>query len=48
MQLGKWLPILSRVVLKTILGTEPDGRGDDPRHWNVVQNNGAYMIEVII
>lgn len=39
-QLGKWLPIISRVVVRTILGAEPDERGEDPAHWNVVQNNG--------
>lgn len=33
-QMGKWLPILSRVVTKTVFGDDPD------RHWNVVQNNG--------
>lgn len=32
--MGKWLPILSRVVTKTVFGDDPD------RHWNVVQNNG--------
>lgn len=32
--MGKWLPIISRVVTKTIFGEDPD------RHWNVVQNNG--------
>jgi hypothetical protein len=34
LQVGKWLPILSRVVTKTIFG-------DEERHWNVVQNNGV-------
>lgn len=34
--MGKWLPILSRVVTKTVFGDDPD------RHWNVVQNNGMY------
>ncbi|KAJ5570160.1 Histidine triad (HIT) protein [Penicillium hispanicum] len=33
-EMGKWLPILSRVVTKTVFGDDPD------RHWNVVQNNG--------
>ena len=32
--MGKWLPIISRVVTKVIFGDDPD------RHWNVVQNNG--------
>lgn len=34
--MGKWLPIISRVVTKTIFGEDPD------RHWNVVQNNGMF------
>jgi hypothetical protein len=33
-EMGKWLPIISRVVTKTIFGDDLD------RHWNVVQNNG--------
>lgn len=36
LQMGKWLPVLSRVVTKTVFGDDPD------RHWNVVQNNGMY------
>ncbi|KAK2752853.1 hypothetical protein FQN55_005987 [Onygenales sp. PD_40] len=46
-ELGKWLPILSRVVAKTILGTELDGRGEDPQQWNVVQNNGARASQTV-
>ncbi|KAK2801107.1 hypothetical protein FQN50_007834 [Emmonsiellopsis sp. PD_5] len=46
-ELGKWLPILSRVVAKTILGTELDGRGEDPQHWNVVQNNGSRASQTV-
>ncbi|EEP80528.1 predicted protein [Uncinocarpus reesii 1704] len=45
--LGKWLPIISRVVVRTILGTEPDERGDDPAHWNVVQNNGLRAAQTV-
>ncbi|KAI2083786.1 hypothetical protein LOZ36_005409 [Ophidiomyces ophidiicola] len=45
--LGKWLPIISRVVVKTILGTEPDERGEDPAHWNVVQNNGLRAAQTV-
>ncbi|KAJ5659533.1 Histidine triad (HIT) protein [Penicillium longicatenatum] len=40
-ELGKWLPIISRVVTKTIFGEDPD------RHWNVVQNNGARAAQVV-
>ncbi|KAI1930514.1 hypothetical protein LOZ66_002621 [Ophidiomyces ophidiicola] len=46
-ELGKWLPIISRVVVKTILGTEPDERGEDPAHWNVVQNNGLRAAQTV-
>ncbi|KAJ5707027.1 hypothetical protein N7488_006828 [Penicillium malachiteum] len=40
-EIGKWLPILSRVVTKVIFGDDPD------RHWNVVQNNGARAAQVV-
>lgn len=33
--------------MKTVLGSEPDDRGDDPRHWNVVQNNGSLRFFII-
>lgn len=33
-QLGKWIPIISRAVMKTLFG-------DAEAHWNVVQNNGT-------
>ncbi|PGH18552.1 hypothetical protein AJ79_00331 [Helicocarpus griseus UAMH5409] len=46
-ELGKWLPILSRVVTRTILGTELDSRGEDPMHWNVVQNNGSRASQTV-
>ena len=36
-QLGQWLPILSRVVMRTISGDQ-DSSSD--WNWNVVQNNG--------
>ncbi|KAJ5983786.1 hypothetical protein N7481_005885 [Penicillium waksmanii] len=39
-EVGKWLPILSRVVTKTIFG-------DEERHWNVVQNNGARAAQQV-
>ncbi|KAI5303591.1 hypothetical protein KEM56_007387 [Ascosphaera pollenicola] len=47
LQMGKWLPILSRVVMKVVLGTEPDPRGDDPAHWNVLQNNGIRASQTV-
>ncbi|KAJ5190803.1 Hit family protein 1 [Penicillium cinerascens] len=40
-EMGKWLPILSRVVTKTVFGDDPD------RHWNVVQNNGVRAAQVV-
>ncbi|KAJ5679430.1 Hit family protein 1 [Penicillium macrosclerotiorum] len=40
-EIGKWLPIISRVVTKTIFGDDPD------RHWNVVQNNGVRAAQVV-
>ncbi|KAJ6084003.1 hypothetical protein N7486_010803 [Penicillium sp. IBT 16267x] len=40
-EMGKWLPIISRVVTKTIFGEDLD------RHWNVVQNNGARAAQVV-
>nr|KMM64835.1 hypothetical protein CPAG_01187 [Coccidioides posadasii RMSCC 3488] len=46
-ELGKWLPIISRVVVRTILGTQPDERGEDPAHWNVVQNNGLRAAQTV-
>ncbi|PGH27407.1 hypothetical protein AJ80_00885 [Polytolypa hystricis UAMH7299] len=46
-ELGKWLPILSRVVVRTVLGQGPDARGEDPGNWNVVQNNGARAAQVV-
>ncbi|OJD11344.1 hypothetical protein AJ78_07867 [Emergomyces pasteurianus Ep9510] len=46
-ELGKWLPILSRVVSRTVLGTELDSRGEDPAQWNVVQNNGPRASQTV-
>jgi hypothetical protein len=40
--MGKWLPILSRVVTKTVFGDDPD------RHWNVVQNNGMCFSSFLL
>ncbi|KAJ5779466.1 Histidine triad (HIT) protein [Penicillium paradoxum] len=40
-EIGKWLPILSRVVTKSVFGNDPD------RHWNVVQNNGERAAQVV-
>lgn len=40
-EVGKWLPILSRVVTKVVFGDDQD------RHWNVVQNNGARAAQQV-
>ncbi|KAJ5482653.1 Hit family protein 1 [Penicillium diatomitis] len=40
-EMGKWLPIISRVVTKVIFGDDPD------RHWNVVQNNGERAAQQV-
>ena len=34
-QLGQWIPIVSRAVMKALFGEA------DSSHWNVVQNNGT-------
>lgn len=43
-KIGKWLPIMSRVVTRTVLGHGLDARGEDLAHWNVVQNNGMSFM----
>lgn len=35
-QIGQWLPIISRVVMRTVFGSE----AETDWSWNVVQNNG--------
>ncbi|KAJ5814984.1 hypothetical protein N7474_006761 [Penicillium riverlandense] len=40
-EMGKWLPILSRVVTRTVLGEDAE------KHWNVVQNNGARAAQQV-
>jgi hypothetical protein len=48
-QLGQWLPILSRAVMRTIFGesTEANPNTDESWNWNVVQNNGMLSIAFI-
>ncbi|GAB1192174.1 hypothetical protein APSETT444_001359 [Aspergillus pseudonomiae] len=43
-ELGQWLPILSRVVMRTISG-EHDSSSD--WNWNVVQNNGIRAAQQV-
>ncbi|GAD99369.1 HIT domain protein [Paecilomyces variotii No. 5] len=42
--LGKWLPIISRVVTRTVLGKDAP---QSDMHWNVVQNNGARAAQLV-
>ncbi|KAL4943347.1 HIT-like domain-containing protein [Aspergillus oleicola] len=58
-ELGTWIPILSRAVMRTVFGestdsdNQIDGNGStstltDPSwHWNVVQNNGVGAAQVV-
>ncbi|KAL2810465.1 HIT-like domain-containing protein [Aspergillus granulosus] len=48
-ELGQWLPILSRAVMRTIFGesTEANPNTDDSWNWNVVQNNGVGAAQVV-
>ncbi|KAL2005863.1 hypothetical protein VTN00DRAFT_10356 [Thermoascus crustaceus] len=58
MELGKWLPIISRVVMSVVLGKgkESDDKEDSNAqgqmqvqkwNWNVVQNNGTFAAQVV-
>ncbi|KAL4759098.1 HIT-like domain-containing protein [Aspergillus foveolatus] len=51
-ELGTWLPILSRAVMRTVFGESEsqttDGTTTDPSwNWNVVQNNGVGAAQVV-
>ncbi|KAL4920224.1 HIT-like domain-containing protein [Aspergillus aurantiobrunneus] len=56
-ELGTWLPIVSRAVMRTVFGesvgadTDPNGNGhgftDPSWNWNVVQNNGVGAAQVV-
>ncbi|KAL5000520.1 HIT-like domain-containing protein [Aspergillus recurvatus] len=52
-ELGTWLPILSRAVMRTVFGDSQSQNTDgtsitDPSwNWNVVQNNGAGAAQVV-
>ncbi|KAE8352814.1 hypothetical protein BDV28DRAFT_134441 [Aspergillus coremiiformis] len=39
-ELGQWLPIISRVVMRTLSGNDDAADWD----WNVVQNNGIVVL----
>ncbi|KAG2419431.1 hypothetical protein HFD88_004227 [Aspergillus terreus] len=42
-EIGQWLPIISRVVMRTLYGDEADSNW----HWNVVQNNGERAAQQV-
>ncbi|KAH1490922.1 hypothetical protein KXX42_009326 [Aspergillus fumigatus] len=42
-EIGQWLPIISRVVMRTIFGTETESDWS----WNVVQNNGIRAAQQV-
>ncbi|KAL4977532.1 HIT-like domain-containing protein [Aspergillus desertorum] len=52
-ELGIWLPILSRAVMRTVFGgsqsqnTDGTSTTDPSWNWNVVQNNGAGAAQVV-
>jgi hypothetical protein len=39
-QIGQWLPIISRVVMRTVFDTEAESDWS----WNIVQNNGTLSV----
>lgn len=41
-QIGQWLPVISRVVMRTLFGEEEQGDFNSLWNWNVVQNNGGF------
>ncbi|RAL17236.1 HIT-like protein [Aspergillus homomorphus CBS 101889] len=43
--IGQWLPILSRVVMRTLFGASDDEAAD--WCWNVVQNNGVRAAQQV-
>ncbi|KAL4787257.1 HIT-like domain-containing protein [Aspergillus varians] len=54
-ELGTWLPIISRAVMRTVFGesidedpySDSNGSTDPSWNWNVVQNNGAGAAQVV-
>ncbi|KAF9887813.1 Histidine triad nucleotide-binding protein 2, mitochondrial [Aspergillus nanangensis] len=42
-EIGQWLPIMSRVVMRTLYGDDMDSDW----HWNVVQNNGIRAAQQV-
>ncbi|KAL2828904.1 HIT-like domain-containing protein [Aspergillus cavernicola] len=49
-ELGTWLPIISRAVMRTVFSEEtrePSSNTDESWNWNVVQNNGVGAAQVV-
>ncbi|KAL4811228.1 HIT-like domain-containing protein [Aspergillus unguis] len=46
-ELGTWLPILSRAVMRTVFGQGETETTDPSWNWNVVQNNGIGAAQVV-
>jgi hypothetical protein len=42
-QMGKWLPIISRVAMRVVFG---ESSLTEEHHWNIVQNNGNFPISL--
>lgn len=43
-ELGRWLPIISRVAMRVIFG---QSSAAEEHHWNLVQNNGERAAQVV-
>ena len=43
-ELGKWLPVMSRAVMRAVYDIEPNASQGD---WNIVQNNGRAAAQVV-
>ncbi|KAL4910657.1 hypothetical protein BDW74DRAFT_141567 [Aspergillus multicolor] len=47
-ELGTWLPILSRAIMRIVFGESAHESITDPSwNWNIVQNNGAGAAQVV-
>ncbi|RDW94141.1 uncharacterized protein DSM5745_01463 [Aspergillus mulundensis] len=48
-ELGTWLPVLSRAIMRTVFGeSEHESSATEPSwNWNIVQNNGAGAAQVV-
>ncbi|XRM39617.1 hypothetical protein ABZX51_002967 [Aspergillus tubingensis] len=46
-EIGQWLPVISRVVMRTLFGEEEQGDFNSLWNWNVVQNNGVRAAQQV-